>query len=343
MPQELTRRRVDDEPALAYPDSEYNYLMNYPGPQDSFSVAPYTASDMYIIHPEPIYPLPAPEIIPSRSNTDIPSIHFTWLHNCNFRGYVTGQLSDEGKDAIRRVYGMISSRRRSIVAYETKLALESSSVYPMPNDYDLFQQQTLMAPKFSGQYNNAYEPRSNHGDLYTPSALDRTFPSHSSYNESSSRTSLSIANNQHPMTLKTNLTETERTGLRWKELIEELRSEDILLIDPFYSASFEELIKHGSDDEFYNAKLHLSAASSYARELCLRLSGIVNMIEELKATRRTMSVETRGYIAYNIDSRVEKVIPLSLSSLNIKDSPHSSLGQYEGSDYEASLNPKYYN
>lgn len=335
----------------ADPSSSYDVYTSHPGSYPAY-ITSHDMSSIPDMRSGSIHSLPTSESALAQSSADIPSIHFTWLHNCNFQGYVSGQITEEGTHSVRRLYGMISSRRRAIQAYADRLMIDNS-VYSMSahGDYDQYHQQhqqRLMAQQATGHYNSSYDLGNNQVDIYTVTPLDRSYQSHSSYNPSSSRTSLSIANNQQSMTITTNLTEVERIGLRWKELITELRSEDVLLIDPFYSASFEHLIKHGSDEEFYNTRLHLSAPSSYARELCLRLSGIVNMIEELKATRATMSPETRGYIAYNIDTRIEKVIPLSLASLDIKDSPHSSLGQYDESEYGAlepgaNVNVAFYN
>ncbi|KAF3289244.1 hypothetical protein TWF970_003025 [Orbilia oligospora] len=119
----------------------------------------------------------------------------------------------------------------------------------------------------------------------------------------------------------------DKRGARWQSLVDTL-SPEILLIDPYASNTFLSTLEHGTDDDFELAKASVCSAGSRTWEICLKLTGVHKMIEDLEEGKTNLAPEVRKWIAGEIQRRVHDAIPsvYAGSSRGSVHSLHSEIG-----------------
>ncbi|KAF3937925.1 hypothetical protein ABW19_dt0210153 [Dactylella cylindrospora] len=100
----------------------------------------------------------------------------------------------------------------------------------------------------------------------------------------------------------------DKRGARWQSLVDTLTPE-ILLIDPYASNAFLSTLEHGTDDDFELVKAQVCSPGSRTWEICLKLTGVHKMIEDLEEGKANLAPEVRKWIAGEIQRRVQDAIP----------------------------------
>ncbi|KAF3910393.1 hypothetical protein ABW20_dc0102868 [Dactylellina cionopaga] len=100
----------------------------------------------------------------------------------------------------------------------------------------------------------------------------------------------------------------DKRGARWQSLVDTL-SPEILLIDPYASNAFLSTLEHATDDDFELAKATVCSPGSRTWEMCLKLTGVHKMIEDLEEGKSNLAPEVRKWIAGEIQRRVHDAIP----------------------------------
>ncbi|KAF3927583.1 hypothetical protein AA313_de0206426 [Arthrobotrys entomopaga] len=113
----------------------------------------------------------------------------------------------------------------------------------------------------------------------------------------------------------------ERRGSRWQCLVDTL-SPEILLIDPYISKPFLNTLEYGTDDDFEIAKATICSPGSRTWEVCLKLTGVHKMIEDLEEGKSNLAPEVRKWIAAEIQRRVQDAVP-TLYAGSARGSVHS--------------------
>ena len=97
-----------------------------------------------------------------------------------------------------------------------------------------------------------------------------------------------------------------RTASRWAALVNACESLEIILLDQkchFHDKTIGEIIEQGTNEEFENWRNSILSPEVHLKEDCMRLSGVVRMIQKLSDS--TQSSEVRQILAEEVQERFQ--------------------------------------